>query len=254
MLRLDQLKRQRRRVLDDEIGLVRHVIHFGVGAHRSGVEMTPSAMKLLRHPQFEGRPLTIPSREPVGVHVDKAVVVGAAWPLGVGDEALAFERAVFTQRRRHVEVHLVGVIERDAPRLTAHPLNRVIRQGGFEGFKDLQRLHGAELAAQLRDDVKIVLIVGATVGDRGVDRYRPLRVEIFDLVVEGGRRFQVLANRLVPAFGLVMERRRKLNAQSDLREDAIQRIVKRANAREGELRVQSGSPSRKPCTIGRYRS
>ena len=165
----------------------------------------PPPVEFLRHAQFERCPPRIPLREAIGVHVDEPVVRRRARPLSVSDQALAIEPAVDPQRRRDVEMHFVGVKQGDAARLPQHPLNRIVGEGGFELGQDFKWRHTTKAAAELRDDVEIVFVVGASRRDRGVDRHGTLRIEVLDLVEEGGSGLEMAPHCFIARLRLVMQ-------------------------------------------------
>ena len=146
---LEELQSERCGVLDDEVALVRHIVNVGISASCKAGMIEPTAVELARHARLERRPARIPLRKAKGVHVDEAIVGGAAWPLGMGDEALAIERPVDAQRGRHVEMHLVGVEEGNAACLPQYPLDRIVGERGFHLGQDFERRHAAEAVAEL---------------------------------------------------------------------------------------------------------
>ena len=114
-------------------------------------------------------------------------------------------------------MHPVGVVKRDATRLAHHFLHGVIRKSSFEFEQDGQRIHGPETTAELRDDIEVVLVVSPAVRDCRVDRHRTLRIEMLNLTLKPGVRFQMLANGPIATSRLPMERGRKLSAKGDFR-------------------------------------
>lgn len=155
----------------------------------------------------------------------------------MGDQAFAIECGVDAQRRGDVEMHLVGVEQSDAARLPQHPLHGIVGERGFELGQDFKRRHAAKAAAELRDDVEIILVVGATRRNCRINRHGALRVEVLDLVAEGGRGLEMAPHRLVTRLRLVMERGRQLNAERDLGEDTVERVVERIEAGRRKLDV-----------------
>src|SRR5690606_10675513 len=103
--------------------------------------------------------------------------------------------------------------------------------------EDSKRVHLAKPAAELRDDIEIIFIVGTSIGNRGIDRHRALRIEMLDLILECGIGLQMCAYRGVAAAGLAVKRRGQLRAERNLCQNSIERIIERVAALRREWRV-----------------
>ncbi|EGD60590.1 hypothetical protein Y88_2880 [Novosphingobium nitrogenifigens DSM 19370] len=153
------------------------------------------------------------------------------------DVTFSISRAINPQGRRDIEMHIVCVVKGYAPCLTNHFTDRVILQRTLQLLKDRQGIHCPEAAAQLRNNVDVIFVIGAARGNSSVDRHRALRIEMLDLTIESGICLQILPHRLVAAYRLAVERRRKLSAQSDFGENPVDGIVERVAALAGNRGV-----------------
>ena len=125
--------------------------------------------------------------------------------------------------------NVVGVAEGHAPRLPDRFHAAVSIQGTLEFLQNLQRRHRQEPTAELGDNIDVVFVFRAAGRNGGVDRHRTLRVEVLDLVVERRGTFEVLSHRLVAVGRLHMKRRRKLEDEGDLCQQAVQMVAERVN-------------------------
>jgi len=82
----------------------------------------------------------------------------------------------------------------------------------------------------LRDNVEIIFIVRAPIGNRGIDRHRALRIKVLDLIFECRIGLQMRTHCGVATPSVSVKRRGQLRAERDFRQDPVERIIERVAA------------------------
>ena len=206
-------------------GLTGDLVHFGVGARLHIVGLAQPFVERMRKPLFLRRAAPIPVGEAVGVHRDMEMQPRRIVRMGVEDVALALGAVRQADRRRDVEMHPVGVADRDASGLALDLLARRIADDCF--VKEVKHLARGRVGRdrQCGDDVEIVFVVGAPDRNRRVDRHRALRIKPQDVALQrAARALGIGSHGLIALAGLGVQAWRQLNRDGDVGQDRVQRV------------------------------
>jgi len=151
-------------------------------------------------------------------------------PFGVRDIALTLNGPDCAETGRDIEMHLVGVVQCHAAGLARNCLDRIVSEGLLQFEENRKRSHVAKAPAELRDDIEIVFVVRPADRYCGVDGHRALRVKMFDEIGELWRLVELAPNRGVAFIHLIMQRRRQLQLERNLRQEPASCCGRRRSA------------------------